>query len=289
MTHTPAPAGSRAVASTIGSDAPGSATARGMVLAIAAAALAVVSVLPPLVMPVLLGLLMVLFAWGWPQLLGVPSPGGSAIVIALVGLGALVGTTVLGSARPIVPAIGIGVLAAFLQQMMRKEGRPRLTDAISGTVSGLVIAASGAGWVVLESLGGGREALLVASAAMSAGALAHFLPAPRPVVLGGIMVTAALVGLGWVVIGHAVMLLSRAWTAVVGSEWRTRVSPTSSTGSPRVNAGRASAMMPRIWSVSNALTTRMLAAAAGPSSPPVLANWLPRASVHASAAALAEA
>lgn len=196
MTHTPAPAGSRAVASTIGSDAPGSATARGMVLAIAAAALAVVSVLPPLVMPVLLGLLMVLFAWGWPQLLGVPSPGGSAIVIALVGLGALVGTTVLGSARPIVPAIGIGVLAAFLQQMMRKEGRPRLTDAISGTVSGLVIAASGAGWVVLESLGGGREALLVASAAMSAGALAHFLPAPRPVVLGGIMVTAALVGLG---------------------------------------------------------------------------------------------
>lgn len=167
-----------------------------MVLAVAAAILAVSAVAPAAAAPVLLGLFVVIFAAGWPHLLGIPGAAGSSVVVGLVGLAAVIGVSVMDSARPVVPAVGIGVCLAFVQQMVRTDGRDRLVEAISGTVSGLVIAGSGAAWVALGSLGGGQEILLVASAAMCAGALAHFLRASDPAVVTSILSASALVGLG---------------------------------------------------------------------------------------------
>lgn len=196
MTSPSTPIGSRSVTHAPGSHATVSATARGMLLALAAALLAVMTVAPPIGAPILLSVLVIVFAWGWPHLIGIPGAVGSSVVVGLVGLAAVIGSEIWDSARPVVPAVGIGVLAAFVQQMLRKDGREHLVDAVTGTVSGLVIAGSGAAWVTIGSLDGGAETLLVASAAMCAGALAHFLRAAEPVVVSAIVLGAALVGLG---------------------------------------------------------------------------------------------
>lgn len=196
MTELPAVVGSTAAAHSPGSHPRVSGTARGTVLAVAAALLAVSSVLDPWGTPIVLGLAIILFAWGWPHLLGIPGAFGASIVVGASGLAALVFSGFFESARPVVPALGIGVLAAFVQQMTRRDGRERLVDAITGTVAGVVIAGSGAAWVAIDPLAGGVETLLVASAAMCAGALAHFLPGSETVVRGAIVVAAALVGLG---------------------------------------------------------------------------------------------
>lgn len=216
MTETHAPAGSRAVADAAGADEPLPGTARGTVLAAAAALLAVSALMPPYVTAVVVGVAVLVFAWGWPHLLGLPGAPSTSIVVALVGIASVVGCTVMASARPVVPALGLGVLAAFLQQMLRKDGRENLTDSIAGTVSGLVIAASGGAWVALEPMAGGVETLLVASAAMCAGALAHFLPAARPVVVGAIMLLAALVGLGVGALLHVSLIAAGAVGLAVG-------------------------------------------------------------------------
>ncbi|MDO5700206.1 MAG: hypothetical protein Q4P36_01895 [Bowdeniella nasicola] len=118
--------------------------------ATALAATAFVRVDPPLVglIPaLLLGVGAAVFAAGWPRLLGVPAQRGSSVVIALTGWAAL-GSAVLTQMFSYLPAIlAGGVIAAFVHQMLRKDGRPRLVESLSATVAGVIVAVFAAGWV----------------------------------------------------------------------------------------------------------------------------------------------
>ena len=77
---------------------------------------------------------------GWVGLLDVPSPRG---VIGVVG-GTALGSAVLAAFRLDEPllrwvpvALALGLIGAFAHQILRTDGRSRLTFGLAGTVSGL--------------------------------------------------------------------------------------------------------------------------------------------------------
>lgn len=97
-------------------------------------------------------------AWGWPTLLVLPSPRGSSGMIGATGLVAVVvvATTPGGASLERLPVVlGLAVLAACVQQLLRKDGRPRVVDALGGTLMGSGLATCAAAWTTLPSIEGG--------------------------------------------------------------------------------------------------------------------------------------
>jgi len=68
-------------------------------------------------------------AWGWPGLLGLPSPRGTAFVLG-VGSAAAIGTVLATRTEPFLKhmpaALAGAMIVAFLHQLARRDGRPRL-------------------------------------------------------------------------------------------------------------------------------------------------------------------
>lgn len=186
----------------------------------------------PVLMAVAVALLSLLLGLAWPDLLELPSPGGTRAVVAGTGIAAAL-VTVLAPAR-ITPLTGVvmvcaaGVLAAFLHQMLRSERRD-LTESLTGTVAGMFVAGIGACWVLAQStaLAAGTTGVVTALAAGMAATLllnTTSLPAlPRSVLaaavgaaLAAVLLTslvgvapllAAAVGAVTVIAGGAVHLL----------------------------------------------------------------------------------
>lgn len=105
-------------------------------------------------------------AWGWPTLLTLPSPRGSSGVIAATGLVAVVvvATTPGGASLERLPVVlGLAVLAACVQQLLRYDGRPRVVDALGGTLMGTGLATCAAAWTTLPSIEGGPAVALGAA------------------------------------------------------------------------------------------------------------------------------
>ncbi len=114
-------------------------------------------------------------AWGWPVLLSLPSPRGTTGVLA-IGTVLLAGTTLLTTSDPylewVPAAMAVSVIIAFLHQLMRRDGRPRLTESVAATISGLAVIASGVALAPLPHVLGGDNALAATMAGLGLGALA---------------------------------------------------------------------------------------------------------------------
>lgn len=149
-----------------------------------------------LLLALLLGSLII--AWGWPRAAGLPSPKGSSAVLAIASL-LLMGLVAAAETDPRLrwasAALALGLVAMFIHQLTRRDGRPRLTESVMGTSLGLVIIASGAAYLPLVHLTIGPQLIACAMAAIAAGCAADLLvgmPAVRPwllpmsMVLGGI-------------------------------------------------------------------------------------------------------
>lgn len=109
-------------------------------------------------------------AWGWPELLGSPSRFGSSFAVGVAGVLAPV-TVALTPDEPFlrhVPVVVAGaVLTMFLHQIVRKDGRPRLTRSVAISAAGIAIATIGAAWVPLGRTSGGPEVVLVVAVALA--------------------------------------------------------------------------------------------------------------------------
>ncbi|MDO5502705.1 MAG: hypothetical protein Q4G67_05965 [Actinomycetia bacterium] len=140
----------------------------------------------------------VILAWGWPRAAGLPSPVGASIVLALTAL-ALVGAVLVAEDAPFLRwaagALALGLVAMFLQQLLRRDGRPRLVESVLGTSLGLVVFASGVSYLALVHLEHGPALIVCAMAAVVGGSLADLLVSIAPVrpwllplsmVLGGV-------------------------------------------------------------------------------------------------------
>lgn len=114
-------------------------------------------------------------AWGWPELLGSSSRFGSSLAIGLAGVLAPA-TVALTPDEPYlrhVPVVvALALLAMFLHQLLRRDGRPRLTQSVAVSAAGIGFAAIGAAYVPLGRTFGGREVVAVVAAALALSAVA---------------------------------------------------------------------------------------------------------------------
>lgn len=123
-------------------------------------------------------------AWGWPRATGLPSPKGASGVLALAAL-LLVGSVLTAEQSPYLRwtagALAIAVLAMFLQQLLRRDGRPRLAESVMGTAFGLVVLASATAYLPVVHVEAGPQLIACAMAAIAAGTGADLLVGHRAV------------------------------------------------------------------------------------------------------------
>ena len=113
---------------------------------VGAAVLAVAFLLGTVPVFVVVGIGMLLLAGGWVLLLGLPSPRGTTGVLAGAGLILLGGGVLSMEARTsLLPgAVALAMIVEFLHQLGRRDGRPRLVESVSASVTGIGVLTSGA-------------------------------------------------------------------------------------------------------------------------------------------------
>lgn len=136
----------------------------------------------PVLMAGSIGLLSVLLAIAWPELLELPSPVGTRVVVALSGVAgaalALLAGQRISAISAVVMVCACGVLASFAHQMLRRS-RHQLTASLTGTVAGVFIAAIAACWVLAQAhaVADGTTGLITAlTAGLAAALLLNTLP-----------------------------------------------------------------------------------------------------------------
>ncbi|EYR63930.1 hypothetical protein N866_17025 [Actinotalea ferrariae CF5-4] len=146
---------------------------RAVLTAAIAAGVAAAAFVGQLPLVVVAGLLTVLLALGWPVLLDLPNPLGSGVVIALVGLGSVLAVTVSTGATLLwlVPTVvALGVLLAFVAELLRQDGRLRLVESVTGTVTGLLVVSAASGWVAALRAPGDTALVITGAAALAVSA-----------------------------------------------------------------------------------------------------------------------
>ena len=125
-----------------------------------------------------LAFLGIVLGWGWPILLGAPSPVVTSVIISIgaVAVEAAAGLTRTEPFLRWVPvAAAVSMLAAFLHQILRRGGRTRVTYGAATTISGLALATTGAPLAVLPAYRSGDDYVLAAGAALALAALVELL------------------------------------------------------------------------------------------------------------------
>lgn len=147
---------------------------RAVVTAVLAAAVAVAGYLGGLPLSATAAVLAVLLALGWPALAGLPFKPGSAAVVALGGVGAVVVvhlTVTQPYLRDLPVVFAAAILLAFLNELLRRDGRTRLVESVSGTVAGTLVAVAVAGWVAIGRTPGGEPIVVVGALALAVGSV----------------------------------------------------------------------------------------------------------------------
>jgi hypothetical protein len=137
----------------------------------------------PALVALAVGLAGLVLAWGWPVLLGLPSRFGTTVVLVI----AVVTCTTAAALSPSEPflrwvpaALAVSLIAAFLHQLLRRDGRPRLTESVAASGAGLAMVASGVSYIPLPQTLGGSQTLAVAMAGLALAALADLaVPSAR--------------------------------------------------------------------------------------------------------------
>lgn len=137
--------------------------------------------------------------YGWTRLLQVPVGWGVGWVVTLTGaVGAVVVSLGGQDALRWVPSVfALGIIGAFVHQMGRRDGRPRLVESVSATVTGQAVVLLGTGWLVADAGTGSVGAAVAGGLGCAAAALTMTLPWPRALTLplsvlsGGLLAGAA--------------------------------------------------------------------------------------------------
>lgn len=171
---------------------------RSVVTAGLAAVVAVAGYVDPLALVVVAALLVVAVAIGWPSLAELPFPPGSAAVVGLSGLGAVGAVWLVGDAPSLAAlavVMAVSLVLTFVNELLRRDGRPRLVESVSGTVAGSVLALCTAGWIAAGALVNGTGFVVVGAAALAVGSAVSAVPLPRWLSATATAGSAALVGL----------------------------------------------------------------------------------------------
>ena len=173
---------------------------RAVVTAVLAAAVAVAGYLGGLPLTGTAAVLALLFALGWPALAGLPFKPGSAAVVALGGVGAVAVvhlTLEPPYLRDLPVVFAAAILLAFVNELLRRDGRTRLVESVSGTVAGTLVAVAVAGWVAIGRTPGGEPIVVVGALALAVGSAVvalHLRPWVGALVTAGAAAAAGALG-----------------------------------------------------------------------------------------------
>ena len=176
-----------------------SVSTRAVTTAALAALVAAASYVQPRPLPLVAAVvvLVVLVALGWPSLLRLPAAGSTRLVVALCGVGGAA-ATYFTEGEPVLrhlPTVLAGaVVLSFIAQMLRRDGRPQLTESVSGTVAGVVAAIATSGWIAAARSDAGATLVVTSAVALAVAAAVAALPVRGWVALGISAVAAVLVG-----------------------------------------------------------------------------------------------
>ncbi len=152
---------------------------RAVLTAVLGAVVAGAAVLDPMVLAAVVVLLALTLAYGWPRLLDLPVPLGAFVVVALGGAGGagvVAATSDQPYLRELPVVVALAVLLTFVNEMARQDGRPRLVDSVAGTVTGVLVAAAGAGWIAAVRTPGGPGLVVAGAVALFLGSAAAAVP-----------------------------------------------------------------------------------------------------------------
>ncbi|WP_426565213.1 hypothetical protein ACPPVT_02695 [Angustibacter sp. McL0619] len=139
----------------------------------------------------------VLLAWGWPALVDLPSPRGTTTVLCLGGAACVV-SVAAADAEPrlnwLALALAGSVIAEFVHQLLRRDGRPRMVESVSGTIAGLVVLGSLSAVLALLDAPAGAAGVLTWAVSVAVALLAQVAPVSSRIVIAVGAVLAAVVG-----------------------------------------------------------------------------------------------
>lgn len=142
----------------------------------------------------------VVFAGGFPRLIGLPAPVPLGIVIALAGIGSATTAVVVPMPSPLQwmgSFCAVGVILVFLTQLLRGTGeRQRLESTLGGCV-GVLIVVFGSGWVGADRLAANAadgSMMLLSGLSLAAAVLVSSINWPERVTGPLAMLAAVLVG-----------------------------------------------------------------------------------------------
>ncbi|USQ80713.1 hypothetical protein NF556_03375 [Ornithinimicrobium faecis] len=162
----------------------------------------------PFVLALALWIAGAVVSWGWAGMLALPAPKGTAAILYAGSL-ALVLSPLVSAERPMLTwvagALALALIAAFVHQLMRVDGRPRIVESISSIALGLGVMTCGVLLIPLSSTAEGA-ALVVATVVGAAASsisdiLGHWKPlrpwlVPLALLVGGGAAALVAVGLG---------------------------------------------------------------------------------------------
>lgn len=149
--------------------------------------------------PLLIGTVAVIaaaFAYGWPQLLGLPARRSATVVLGLTGAAAIALVVATDDMAWVTLAFGFAVLLTFGSQMLRRDGRPRLVEQVSGVVTGAAVLCSASAWLAIGPGLATEGMLLTAASALTAAAAVGLFTLPAWWRFGLAVAVGAGVGLG---------------------------------------------------------------------------------------------
>jgi len=154
-------------------------TSRAVTTAVLATVVAGAAYLGPLWTTGAAAALVLLVAVGWAPLLRLPADGATTVVVLLGGLGG-VGVAWLTQGEPVLRnlpvVIAFSLVLAFVAQMLRRGGRPRLVESVSGTTAGIVAAVAAAGWVAAGRSDAGADLVVTSAVGLAVASAVSALP-----------------------------------------------------------------------------------------------------------------
>ncbi len=138
-----------------------------------------------------------LLAWGWPRLLDLPSPRGTTATVAAGGAAAVAAVALTDTEprlRWLALALAGSVVAEFVHQLARRDGRPRLVESVTGSVWGVMALAGLATMIAVPETVAQASGVVLWAAAVTTALAAQLLPLPGRVTFPVGALAAALVG-----------------------------------------------------------------------------------------------
>ena len=152
---------------------------RAVATAAVAAVVAATAFVGEVPLIVFAGLLALAFCVGWPALVDLPTRLGPSIVIGLGGVGAVVAVALTQGEpflRDLPLVLALAVVLSFVNELIRRDGRERLVESVSGVVAGVLVATSVAGWVAAGRTTGGVSLVVTGAVALAFGSAVSALP-----------------------------------------------------------------------------------------------------------------